>query len=105
MVRVNGQEIGRSPTEWRFTHYGTLLVEAELRGREAVQKQVELKSPWYQKPIVDFFADVVVPWRIQDDHEVTLELEPMADMTEEDVQRELKLLEAAARKARTETLQ
>ena len=101
-VRVNGQRIGTSPTEWRFTHYGTVLVEAELHGHEGVQQEVLLRSPWYQKPVVDFFSDVLVPAKIKDDHEVTLQLAPLPEMTEEDVQRELKALEAAARKARDE---
>jgi len=101
-VKVNGEPVGRSPTVWRFDHYGTVLVEAELGGHEPVQQAVELRSPWYQKPIVDFFADVVVPARIRDDHEVELRLEPVRRLTPREVEREVAEVTRAADKLKKE---
>ena len=101
-VRINGRAVGRSPVEWRFDHYGTVLVEAELAGHEPIQKEVRLKSPWYQKPVIDFFADVLVPVRIRDNHEVELQLKPSKPLTAAQVERGIRELRAGARKARAE---
>ena len=101
-VRINGRDVGRSPVGWRFDHYGTVLVEAELAGHEPIQKEVRLKSPWDQKPVIDFFADVLVPIRIRDDHEVKLQLEPSKPLTAAQVERAIRELRTAARKARAE---
>jgi hypothetical protein len=99
-VRVNGTEVGTSPVEWRFDHYGTVLVEAELRGHEPVQREHRLKKPLYQQPVLDFVTDVLWPGTIRDDHELQLELRPTPARTEEDVAREAKELEAAAKAMR-----
>jgi len=76
VVRVNGTEVGRSPCAWRFDHYGTVIVEADLEGYEPRQAVVKLKIPWYQRPVADFLADVVYPGKIHDDHEVRIALPP-----------------------------
>ena len=73
-VHVNGDELGPSPVSWRFHHYGTVRVTVEIEGYEPEQKEVRLRAPWYQYPVVDLFADVIVPTRINDDHHVTIEL-------------------------------
>jgi hypothetical protein len=101
-VLVNGTEVGVSPAVFRFDHYGTVLVEAELPGREPVQQKVRLAAPWWQYPGPDFFADVVLPVTLRDVHEVTLSLEPVARRSEADVEREVRRLAAAARELRGE---
>jgi hypothetical protein len=101
-VRVNGERVGRSPAVWRFDHYGTVLVEAELAGHAPAQAKVDLRSPWYQKPVVDFFADVVVPARVKDEHEVDLRLEPYRRLTPREVERGVAELTRAADKWRRE---
>jgi len=101
-IKINGEVIGRAPTVWRFDHYGTVLVEAELAGHEPVQQAVKLSSPWYQKPVLDFFADVVVPARIHDDHEVELRLEPFRRLSPREVEREVAEVTRAADKLKKE---
>jgi len=99
-VRVNGRDVGTSPAVWRFHHYGTVLVEVALPGHEPEQRVVELKTPWYQRPVADFFADVLLPKRIRDDHEVSVRLTPLRDLTEEEIGAEVASLAAAAGSAR-----
>lgn len=99
VVRVNGDEVGTSPVAWRFEHYGTVRVETELAGYEPESRDVHLRAPWYEKPGIDFFADVLAPWRIRDDHEVQLKLSPEKKV---DVEREIRDLSAAARALREE---
>lgn len=101
-VKVNGDVVGRAPTVWRFDHYGTVLVEAELAGHEPVQREVKLSSPWYQKPVIDFFADVVVPARIRDEHEIELRLEPSRRLSPREVEQEVADVARAADKLRKE---
>ena len=108
VVRINGDAIGRSPATWHFHQYGKVVVEAELEGHEPAQRMVELDAPWYQWPVIDFFADIVVPWTIRDDREVAIRLEPVppAGETEEQrerrVQRAMSELEEGAARLRAE---
>jgi hypothetical protein len=101
-IRVNGEALGRAPAVWRFDHYGKVLVEAELPGHARMQKTVELRSPWYQKPVIDFFADVLVPARIRDEHEVDLRLAPLPPLTPEAIDREVAELTRTADKWKRE---
>jgi hypothetical protein len=86
-VTVNGEKVGRAPVTWRFDHYGKVLVEVAKPGYEPAQEVVELRSPWYQKPGADFFADVLWPGRIRDDHDVLLRLEPARPLTRREKER------------------
>jgi hypothetical protein len=101
-VRVNGDEIGRAPVSWRFDHYGTVLVEAELDGYRPVQQAFKLRTPWYQRPVADFFADVVWPGKIKDDHELRLELEPERPPTPAEIEAAIGEVREGARKLRAE---
>jgi len=99
-VRINGEVIGEAPVSWRFDHYGAVLVRAELEGREAVERVVRLKPPWYETPGIDFFSDVVVPAHIHDDHEIMLELPELRRMAPEEVERAVREVTEAARRLR-----
>ncbi len=102
LVRVNGRELGRSPAVWRFDHYGKVLVEAELDRHHAVQKVVELKAPLSEWVLGGFFADVLWPGTIHDDHEVLLKLERIKKRSEAQVRREIAGLQRRALKLRNE---
>jgi hypothetical protein len=101
-VTVNGEKVGRAPVRWRFDHYGDVLVEVEKTGYEPTQQVVALRSPWYQKPVVDFFADVLVPARIRDEHEVELRLEPRRALTQAQKERGVSEMARAADRLRKE---
>lgn len=102
LVRVNGRELGRSPAEWRFDHYGEVLVEAELDRHHAVQKVVELKAPLREWVLGGIFTDVLWPGTIHDDHEVLLKLERIKKRSEAQVRREIAGLQRRALKLRNE---
>lgn len=95
-VTVNGEKVGRAPVQWRFDHYGQVLVEVEKPGYRPTERIVELRSPWYQKAGVDFFADVLVPTTIRDEHEVEVRLEPERRLTAKEVERGVSELARAA---------
>lgn len=98
-ILVNGTEIGRSPTAWPFDHYGVVLVEAELEGYEAAQRRVVLRIPWYERPVLDFFSELVVPARIRDDHAVDIPLTPRRRLGEGDRPAIERRVEEMARRA------
>ncbi len=102
-VTVNGEKVGRAPAVWRFDHYGKVLVEVEKAGYEPVQQVVALRSPWYQKPGIDFFADVLVPARIHDEHEIDLRLEPLRPLTPGEIERGVAEMTRAADPLRKES--
>jgi len=101
-VTINGERVGRAPVEWRFTHYGKALVEVEKAGYEPAQRVVALKSPWYQKPVIDFFADVLWPAKIRDDHEVELQLDPVHRLSPGEIERDVSEMTRAADRLRKE---
>ncbi len=101
-VKVAGERVGRSPVRCPFDHYGKVLVEVEKPGYEPQQQVVTLRSPWYQKPGVDFIADVLVPARIHDEHEVDLRLEPLRRLTALEIERGVAETARAADRLRKE---
>ena len=95
-VKVNGDAIGPSPAVWRFEHYGTVLIEVELEGYEPREKRLDLRVPWWQRPGIDFFADVLLPAKARDDHEITLRLRPTPSRTEAQLDAETAAVAARA---------
>lgn len=101
-VTINGERVGRAPVQWRFDHYGDVLVEVEKAGYEPARQVVKLRSPWYQKPGIDFFSDVLLPVRVQDEHQVELRMEPMHRLTPGEIERGVSETTRAADRLRRE---
>jgi len=91
VVAVNGTEIGTTPLEWPFHHYGSVRVTFRLKGHETEQRIVKLKMPWYEYPFLDLFSDVVIPTTIENDHYVEITMRPR-----ESTPKEVDLKNAAA---------
>lgn len=81
LVQVNGREVGRTPLDWPYEHYGLLRINARLPGYHAVELEHRLKVPWYQRPVLDFFADILWPGTIHDDQYLDLHLNPVPERT------------------------
>lgn len=103
LVRINGAEVGKSPAKWRYDHYGTVLVEADLEGYEPARRVVRLATPWYEQPGLDFLSDVVIPARIRDEREVALTLSPLREMTAAEVEERMERLARSAAERRAES--
>lgn len=58
VVWLNDREIGRTPVEVEFIHYGTYDVRLELEGHEPVVTAAEASPPWWDTPGPDFFAEL-----------------------------------------------
>lgn len=82
-VYIDGEYIGRTrpdshvdgPLYANFIFYGTREYTFRKPGYETVSGRIELEAPWYEYPPIDFFAEVLTPWYIIDEHGIMLEME------------------------------
>lgn len=103
-ISINHEPVGVSPLEWRFDHYGEVLLRADHPGYEPLQRVVALRTPWYERPVADFFADVVWPGTIEDRQEALLVLEPIRPMTDAEAEQRKRRLATEAARLREEAL-
>lgn len=76
-VILNDQEIGRSPVRQHFTWYGDYDIILRKDGYKTVQTHRNIRPPWYQYPLIDLVAEILVPFTIHDDRVLeTFRLEP-----------------------------
>ena len=75
LARLEGHEAGRTPVTVSFDHYGRRTIALERDGYVRLVKDVEIKAPWYQTFPLDFFAEVLWPAHIYDEHDVELKME------------------------------
>lgn len=59
IVWVNDVEVGRTPTETNFKHYGKYDVRLELDGYDTLQTVGNASTPWWDFPGPDLFAEAV----------------------------------------------
>lgn len=76
LVLVEGREIGYTPVSLDFTHYGMREITLIKDGYETLNVTQPLQKPWYQAPVVDFFADNLKPGHKTDRHQFRYALQP-----------------------------
>ena len=76
-VFIDENYAGETPLDWRFAHYGVRRVRVGPVRDEmgnlvyaAQQRNVRTEAPWYEVIPIDFFAEVLWPARITDEHKV-----------------------------------
>ena len=74
-VFLDGEDMGRSPRKIPFQHYGTREIVVRAPDRETARVLLDVDAPWYQWTPFDLFADVLVPWTIDDERQVFVALE------------------------------
>ncbi len=74
-VYLDGEKVGTTPCEVKYTWYGTRVLVLELRGFSLVREEVVLSAPWWQLIPIDFLTDVVIPITIRDRYSVSYTLE------------------------------
>jgi len=82
---VDGEKVGTTPCEVKYTWYGTRVLVLELRGYSLVRQEVVLNAPWWQLIPIDFITDVLIPMTIRDRLSVSYTLEPAPVLPEEAV--------------------
>lgn len=63
LVWVNDREVGRTPVEVEFLYYGEYDLRLEREGYEPIMTTRWAKTPVWELPVVDLFAEVVAPDR------------------------------------------
>jgi len=79
VVYLNDREVGTSPVSTDFTWYGDYRVDIRKPGYQTLNTHLNVLPPWYQLPLVDFFADVLWPGRVHDLHQARFALEKQPD--------------------------
>ena len=95
-VFLDSVEIGVSPAEAPFLHYGTREILVRASGCASVRRALAIRPPWYQWPGLNFVFEVLWPWTIHDRRVFHVDLPPAA---EEDVDALLRRARGAASEA------
>ena len=80
LVRLNDQEVGRTPVTVPFKFYGTYDVRLELDEYKPLWTKQPMKAPWWEAPGPDLVAEAVGGESHYDWHYV---LEPVGRVDEE----------------------
>lgn len=81
-VYIDGEYIGQTrsdehvdgPLYARFLFYGVREYTLRKPGYATVSGRIDLESPWYEYPPIDFFSEVLIPYPFVDEHEVNVKL-------------------------------
>lgn len=76
-VLINGELIGNTPTQDSFVYYGKYEFVLIKDGWETLRAVEHIRAPWYQYPVIDFFAENVVPWKIKDVRRLNFPMQPL----------------------------
>ena len=76
LVLRNGQPIGSSPADDHFVYYGDYEFTLVKEGYETLHVKQEIPAPWYEYFPLDFAAENLVPWPIQDVRRFHYQLQP-----------------------------
>lgn len=82
---LNDQLVGTTPVTVDFTWYGDYDIILRKDGYETLRTHHRIPSPWYQLPGLDFVSEVLVPWTIHDQHEVSFALAPEQPMNKDEL--------------------
>jgi hypothetical protein len=85
LVFLNDQEVGRSTVTTDFLWYGDYDVIIRKEGYQTLKTHWDIKPPWYQVLPVDFFAEVLWPGQIHDQHERHFALEPQVQPAKDEL--------------------
>ena len=78
LVYLNDREIGRTPVEVGFVHYGVYDLRMVKPGFEPLQANADASPPWWDAPGFDFFSEIS-PFRQRVKLDWTYTLTPAAD--------------------------
>ena len=99
-IYLDGEEIGETPLVVDFVIYGEREYVARAEGYEVSSGILDLATPWYEYPPIDFFVEVLLPFTIYDEKSLDVVLQPLkersltdlktrADAYKKEAQREL----------------
>ena len=78
LVWLNDREVGRTPVEVDFKHYGTYDVRLEHRGYEPMMTSGRADPPWWDHVVLDLIAELT-PVDLESRIEWHYVMEPLDD--------------------------
>jgi hypothetical protein len=75
-VYVDNQEIGRTPVSTDYIYYGARNIRLVKDGYETLTVKQPLWAPWYEWPVLAFFAENVWPFEIRDERTFNYQMQP-----------------------------
>jgi len=78
IVCLNGSEIGAAPVTVSFLWYGQYEVEISHDDCQTLKTTRHAHAPIYQWPIIDFFAECLIPFQFTDHHQWQFDLSPQS---------------------------
>ena len=94
IVYRDGQPIGATPVEESFIYYGNYHFRLVKDGYEPLDVDQRLATPWYEYIGVDFISENFVPFWIRDKQEFCYRLQPVQQVSPDDLKRQAELLRA-----------
>lgn len=82
-VYMDDKPVGASPADGRWEYSGYYKFTAVAPGYEPTVKRIRFRPRWFEYPPLDFFAEVLYPFRIEDVRQVELELFPVKPVNQE----------------------
>jgi len=82
-VYMDDKPVGASPADGRWDYSGYYKFTAVAPGYEPTVQRIRFRPRWYEYPPLDFIAEVLYPFRIEDVREVQLELYPVRPVNQE----------------------
>ncbi|QDU10054.1 PEGA domain-containing protein [Gimesia aquarii] len=76
LVKVDGEEIGYTPTSVDFTYYATREITLTKDGYETQTIMQKVQTPWYQVFPLDAVSDNLLPFEVTNRYEFTYQLQP-----------------------------
>lgn len=84
---VDGQELGFTPVSTGFLYYGTREVKLIKDGQKTLTVLEKIDPPWYEIFPFEFVSDVLIPWKIHDDRDLSYRLQPQTTVPTEQLLR------------------
>ncbi|MEM9826285.1 MAG: PEGA domain-containing protein [Planctomycetota bacterium] len=76
LVSIGNQVVGTTPAAASFNYYGVREFRVEKDGFKTETFRRNIKPPWYQLPVIDFFAETLWPGELRDDRIIDIQLQP-----------------------------
>lgn len=85
LVLLEGKEVGYTPVAVDFLYYGTRELTLIKDGFETKKVLQKVSPPWYQWPVIEFFADNLMLSTVTDRQAFNYSLEPRRIGSNEDL--------------------
>jgi hypothetical protein len=93
----NGQSIGFTPCDDAFVYYGEYEFTLVKDGYETLKVRPKIRSPWYEIPPLDFFAENIWPFKVRDVRRLKFQMQPLRTVTPDEVLRRAEQLRIRGR--------